>query len=624
MAASKKKELFVPIGVKLIAIVSLILIGSLGGMMFLATGNFGRTMERTLKDDTMNRADLLSQKIESDLRSSIDTGRVLAAGLETAAQASATGTDDASVSLAQVPDLVAAFVLSEDETGKPKIERAVRSSERLSTISLVMPDRSRLIEGHAAELAACFKGEAAILNFSPDFSYPMLGIAFPYTMKNRHEALSVMVLAITMDRLNEAIASSELYVNYLVNADGRLIDHPDQKLALAGPVLKADPIVRDGLTSGVDLKQLSYRDDSGRTTLGSYKRFFDGHLIMISAVPEAAALADVYRLQRVIILAAIMILCVAVLLLFFFSKTITGPVGKLMAGIRRIREGFYGEVIPGSDRDEIGHMAGAFNEMSMGLAQREKYKNALGKFVNREIVARVLRDEIQLGGELRTAAILFSDIRSFTAISEHLNPHEVVEFLNEYMTCMVECVNARKGVVDKFIGDAIMAVFGVPETTGNDAENSVGAALAMRRSLEEFNKGRGGPRKPIIKIGVGINIGEVIAGQIGSTERMEYTCIGDAVNLASRIESLNKPFHTDILISEYCYEKVKGIFRVEPMKKIIVKGKEKPQQVYAVLGRANDLSAPKSLDELRARLGIEGVSLDTVDANAAEEKYAAS
>ena len=440
-------------------------------------------------------------------------------------------------------------------------------------------------------------------------------------MKNQHEALSIMVLAITMERLNETLASNELYINYLVNSDGLLIGNLDQKLTLAAPVLKNDPIVRDGLTSGVDLKQMSFRDGRGRKALGSYKRFLDGHLIIVSSVLEAAALADVYRLQKVIILAAIMILCIAVLMLFFFSKTITNPLGLLMGGIRRIREGVYGEAIAGSEGDEIGQMAVAFSEMSTGLAQREKYKNALGKFVNREIVARVLRDEIQLGGELRQAAILFSDIRSFTAISESLSPHEVVEFLNDYMTRMVDCVNARKGLVDKFIGDAIMAVFGVPEATDNDAENSVSTALAMRKALQEFNKGRGGPRNPIIKIGIGINIGEVIAGQIGSTERMEYTCIGDAVNLASRIESLNKPFHTDILISEYCYEQVKDKFRVAPMKHIIVKGKEKPQAVFAVLGRINDPEAPKSLDELRARLGLGSVSLESIDPNASEEKY---
>jgi adenylate cyclase len=545
----------------------------------------------------------------------------LAAGLETSAQVSTSGLDDASEALVQVPDLVAAIVLSKDPQGQDKIDRAVQSSDRLSAAGLRMPDRARLIGGHASELLACFKGQTAFFNLSPDFSYPIMGIGFPYVMKNQHEALSIMVLAITMERLSEALASNELYINYLINSDGRLIDHLDQKVTLAAPLLKGDPIVRDSLMSGVDLKQLTYRDNAGQKALGSYKRFFDGRLIMISSVPEDAALADVYRLQKAIILAAVMILCATMLLLFFFSKTITNPIARLMVGIKRVREGIYGEAIECAEGDEIGQMATAFSEMSTGLSQREKYKNALGKFVNRDIAERVLRDEIQLGGELRQVAILFSDIRSFTAISEGLSPHEVVEFLNDYMTRMVECVNARKGLVDKFIGDAIMAVFGVPQTTGNDAEHSVSTALAMRKALQEFNKGRGGPRKPIIRIGVGINIGEVIAGQIGSTERMEYTCIGDAVNLASRIESLNKPFHTDILISEGCYEQVKDKFRVVPMKQIMVKGKEKPQSVFAVLGRVGNLEAPQSLDELRAMLDLESVSLENVDPNASEEKY---
>jgi adenylate cyclase len=617
-----KGKPFIPIGVKLIGIVSLILVGSLGGMMLLATGNFGRTMERTLKDDTMNRAELLSKNVESDLRSVIDSGALLASDLGKAPRDAKARADDLPSGLSAIPDLVAVFLLSRDERGALRIDRAVRSGERLSAIGLSMPDSGRLIDSRAEELSPCFAGAPVVLNLSPEFAYPVMGVCFPCTMKNRREAGSVAMFAITMDRLLDSLASRELYVNYLVDAEGRLIGHPDQGLTLSGAAMRNDPIVRDSLTGGVDLKQLQYRDSAGRLSLGSYKRFFDGRLVMVSTVPESAALADVYRLQRVIILAAVMILCVAMLLLFFFSKTITRPVGRLMDGIKRIREGHFGESMTSASNDEIGHLAGAFSEMSAGLAQREKFKSALGKFVNPEIAERVLRDELQLGGELCEAAILFSDIRSFTAISESLTPHEVVDFLNVYMTRMVECVNGSGGVVDKFIGDAIMAIFGVPEPSGNDTENAVDAALAMRRSLAEFNEDRGGPRKPIIKIGVGINTGEVIAGQIGSTERMEYTCIGDAVNLGSRIESLNKPFHTDILISEHSFEKVRGIYRVEAMKRILVKGKEKPQLVYAVIGRMDDPSAPQSLDELRRRLGLEPVSLEFVDPNASEEKYA--
>jgi len=187
---------------------------------------------------------------------------------------------------------------------------------------------------------------------------------------------------------------------------------------------------------------------------------------------------------------------------------------------------------------------------------------------------------------------------------------------------MVQCVNETHGVVDKFIGDAIMAVWGAPVSHGNDTENALNGALMMRKALMEFNKGRGGDKKPIIKIGCGINTGPVLAGQIGSSERMEYTVIGDAVNLASRIEALNKPFGTDILISTDTYNEIKDIFRVEPMQKIKVKGKSEPQQIYAVLGRLDDPSAPKTLEDLREMLGIEMKGKPTEEAGEeGEVKY---
>jgi adenylate cyclase len=201
--------------------------------------------------------------------------------------------------------------------------------------------------------------------------------------------------------------------------------------------------------------------------------------------------------------------------------------------------------------------------------------------------------------------VFFSDIRAFTAISEKLEPEEVVDFLNQYMTRMVNCVNATKGVVDKFIGDSIMAVWGAPVSYGNDTENAIEGALMMRRELAEFNRGRGGDKKPFIKIGCGINTGPLLVGQIGSEERMEYTVIGDTVNLASRIEQLNKPFGTDILISQESYGLIKDIYRVEPMQKIKVKGKAEPQQIYAVLGRIDDPASPKDIRELRRLLGID-------------------
>jgi adenylate cyclase len=259
--------------------------------------------------------------------------------------------------------------------------------------------------------------------------------------------------------------------------------------------------------------------------------------------------------------------------------------------------------------------------MGQGLAEKEKIKNTFGKFVDPEIANQILKDEIKLGGEIKNVAIFFSDIRSFTAISEKLQPNEVVEFLNEYMTKMVDCITKTKGIVNKFIGDAIMAIWGAPLSHGNDTENAINASLMMRKALHAYNKNRGGDKKPIIQIGCGINTGPALAGQIGSHDRMEYTVIGDAVNLASRVESLNKPFGTDILITIESYELVKDIFHVAPMQKIKVKGKVEPQQIYAVLGRLDDPNRIKTLEELREYNGVKNFVEKPVDTDKEEVKY---
>jgi adenylate cyclase len=331
------------------------------------------------------------------------------------------------------------------------------------------------------------------------------------------------------------------------------------------------------------------------------------------------ALAEVYAIQYRNLLITVIILCAAILLLFFFSRSISRPIRRLVDSANAVRSGDFDLQLRIGNHDEIGRLAQAFTEMARGLAEREKIKDTFGKFVNKEIAELALSSDLELGGEYRQAAIFFSDIRSFTALSENLAPHAVVEFLNGYMSRMVACVDQTSGVVNKFIGDAIMAVWGVPSSAGNDTENAINCALLMRRALDEFNAGR--PGSPPTRIGIGINTGEVIAGQIGSSQRMEYTCIGDAVNLASRVETLTKPFQADILISEQAHAAVAGLFRVAAMKRIKVKGKTEAQQVYAVLGRADDPNCPADMAELRRRLGLAEVALDQVDADREEEKF---
>ena len=342
---------------------------------------------------------------------------------------------------------------------------------------------------------------------------------------------------------------------------------------------------------------------------------------VVAQVDEEKAFAAVVRMQRRNIYITLIILATAILIVYFFTKTLTRPVNVLVDATRRIEKGEYDIHFRRYAPNEIGTLSRSFVSMGQGLAEREKMKDAFGKFVNKELAEQVLKGEIRLGGERKEAAVFFSDIRSFTAISESLQPEEVVAFLNDYMSRMVSCVNQTKGVVDKYIGDAIMAIWGAPVSHGNDTENAVNGALMMRASLMEFNQGRGGAKKPIIKIGCGINCGPLIAGQIGSQERMEYTVIGDTVNLASRIEGLNKPFGTDILISSDAYERVKDTFLMEAMRPIKVKGKTEPQQIYAVLGRRDDPQSPQTAADLRQILGTSDKGLKDFDGEAKEEKF---
>ena len=613
-------RLFIPIGVKLISITSLIIILALGGMTFLATQFFTADVETSVKFNTLERAEMIASKLQTDLTSLMEKGRLVSAALEGGLVAQGTGADVSSLFFRDGEGLLS-VALASRKNGKLRILKTAVDDPEVRKYQEHAMDPSASILADEVVYSRSFSQEIVVSNASPRFGYPVLGISFPYADAASAQGEKIVVLFVAANRFLDILQSRGMYVDYVVNARGQLIVHPDSSLVVARSSFAQVPIVRDFLTSPATLKQLRYTEGTGTSFLGSYKKMDLAGLGTVSTVKESLALEGVQAIQWRNLLITILIVTGAIAIVYFFSKTLTNPLKRLVGATAQIHEGDFHVTLKSTSRDEIGRLTSSFAHMAEGLAEREKIKDAFGKFVNKEIAERVLRDEIKLGGERKEATIFFSDIRSFTSISENLQPEEVVEFLNEYMTRMIECVNKTHGVVDKFIGDAIMAVWGAPVSRGNDTENAVNGALMMRKSLLEFNVGRGGPHKPLIKIGSGINSGPVLAGQIGSLERMEYTVIGDAVNLASRIEALNKPFGTDILISENAYQSVREIFRVEPMKKITVKGKAEPQQIYAVIGRFDNPDDPVSLREVRTLLGIEHKILEELNADEHEEKF---
>jgi adenylate cyclase len=199
----------------------------------------------------------------------------------------------------------------------------------------------------------------------------------------------------------------------------------------------------------------------------------------------------------------------------------------------------------------------------------------------------VLKGPLDLGGESRNVTILFSDIRGFTPIAETMAPEEVVSFLNAYFSEMVEPVMEQGGVLDKFIGDGIMAVFGSFGDQPDHARRAVLCGLRMKALLAKINGDRAVHGKPPFDIGIGIHTGEVVVGNIGSKQRLEFTHIGDDVNTAARVQELNKEYHTTMLVTGATYEALGGAFTVRSVGEVSLRGKAKPLPIYQVLSQVS-------------------------------------
>jgi adenylate cyclase len=237
------------------------------------------------------------------------------------------------------------------------------------------------------------------------------------------------------------------------------------------------------------------------------------------------------------------------------------------------------------------------------ISTEKRVKSTLSRYMDPDLADRLLsadsREEI-LGGTESVASVLFSDVRSFTTIAEQLGPHGTVTMLNDYFERMVACISAQAGMLDKFIGDAIMAVFGLPLAAEDDEDRALRAAIAMIRSLREWNLEREQRGEPVIDMGVGINTDSVVAGNIGSSKRMDYTIIGDGVNLAARLESACKQYGARILLSELTQAKLKGVYRLREVDRVIVKGKTKPVAVFECLDYHEGNSFPNLMETVGA------------------------
>lgn len=282
-------------------------------------------------------------------------------------------------------------------------------------------------------------------------------------------------------------------------------------------------------------------------------------------------------------------LTIGTVVIQILSVKFTKKLSSICSCVEKIEQGDLSSRVVLKGSDELADLATAINTMAVDIQEKERLTVDFGRYVSKHVLENILKNnaQLKLQGERKKVTVLFSDIREFTRRSESLAPEKVVEFLNIYFEAMIQIIFKYHGTLDKFIGDALLAEFGVPESFENQEELAVNAALEMQEKTKALAKEWKGTSYEDLKVGIGIHTGEAVIGNIGTTFRMDYTAIGDAVTIATTLENFTKEVKKEILISETTYKAIQEntTFSIEALGEHLPYGALKPLLIYSVTRR---------------------------------------
>lgn len=374
----------------------------------------------------------------------------------------------------------------------------------------------------------------------------------------------------------------------LVALDGTILIHPDTR-RVGRPLDDTGEALDKRLADDIRNPELDaeqyVEQRRGELWYAGFHRVEDTDLALVYRVPANNILKPLNRLHVEIIgLAAALVVALLVLLLVM-SRKIARPILELTRSAVRVADnGSYQDPLDISSKDEVGELTQAFNAMMEGLRQRDFIRETFGRYVTREVVEELLGtpDELKLGGEVREVTIMFSDLRGFTPLSEHLGPEQVVDLLNRYLGRMETIITRHQGTINEFIGDAILTFFGAPVQHQDHSRRAVACAVEMQMAMADFNRQNAEDGLPSLSMGIGINTGQVIVGNIGSENRVKYGVVGHNINLASRVESAT--IGGQILITRTTYDLAKDHIMVLGTRTITFKGVEEDIALFDVEG----------------------------------------
>lgn len=313
---------------------------------------------------------------------------------------------------------------------------------------------------------------------------------------------------------------------------------------------------------------------------------FRSHVLASYPIPYITSM-DTIRLCFGLGIGLTIILIYVYLLAKWTSTDIIIPLKRMTNAMRNVELGDFTQILPIMNNDELGNLAYGFNHMVHGLSERERIKGILGQYINPEISKAILKNEIKLEGARYESSVMFTDIRGFTYMAASMQPEAVFKFLNEYLSFMIPEINNSFGMIDKFLGDGILSVFGLPLITNDHADKALHCALQMEKALERLNKVRNERGEESLSMGTSIHSGLVIAGNVGNEKKLQYTIIGDTVNVASRIEGYNKVLGSKILISETTFSllssELKESYKDSIVSSVELRGKSESINLYKIL-----------------------------------------
>ncbi len=293
---------------------------------------------------------------------------------------------------------------------------------------------------------------------------------------------------------------------------------------------------------------------------------------------------SLHEMLRAVALATVVMVCLGFLMAFFVAKRVSRPIMDLVDAGRAIRDGHYQYRIRERRNDELGNLISAFNSMADGLLQKAQVEDAFSRYVSPSVARNVLANlgNVELGGRRVSGSVLFADIVGFTSISELLKPEQVADLLNEYFSYIARAASVYRGTVDKYIGDCAMLVFGVPEEDPDHAFNAVACATLIQAVVTRINRLRSQAGKLAVDFRYGLNMGSMLAGNMGSDERMQYTVVGDTVNLASRLCTYANPGRIVLSSEIYQGRNVKERLAAHGHRMIQLRGKHDAVAIYQV------------------------------------------